>query len=176
MTIRLARRWRTTLTRAPDSAGCRQWLRYRGSLTARIRAHGTFSLRLLQQRLALPTPDEAAALAIDARTRVHVREVALYCDGRIIAFAHTVLPLRPRGALTRWLARLGARSLGSLLFSHPRFARGEMSFCRIDRRHPLFAPATAVVGTAQRTLWARRSDFVFAGQRVLVTEVFAPLA
>lgn len=175
MSFRLSRRWRATLMRSSGNPACQPFLSHRGSLTRRLQQHGDFSLRLLRQRLAPPTLDEAALLGIVPSTLVQVREVALCCDGRVLVFAHTVLPCRPRGPLQRWLARLGARSLGLLLFSHPGFARGEMTFRCIDRRHPLFAPAAAVLGMDQQRFWARRSIFGFAGQRVLVTEVFAPL-
>jgi chorismate--pyruvate lyase len=173
MSVRTSRRWRASLTRAPDNVDSRSWLCDRGSLTARLQAKGTFSLRVLRQTLALPSADEFAVGGLAAHVRVCVREVALYCDGRAAVFAHTVLPVAPRGPLTRWLRRLGARSLGSLLFAHHGFARGPMRYTRIDRRHPLFAAAVAVLGDQQRALWARRSCFVFGRQRVLVTEIFA---
>lgn len=116
-------------------------------------------------------------LGIEPRVLVRVREVALFCNGQLVVFAHTVLPYRPRGVLTVWLARLGTRSLGALLFSHVGCRRGAMQFRRIDRRHALFAHAQAVfsAGTHEstRTLWARRSHFSFGAQSVLVTEVFS---
>jgi len=95
----------------------------------------------------------------------------------MVVFAHTVLPCRPRGPLTRWLARLGERSLGALLFAHVGFSRGPMKFRRLDRRHALFVPAVQALhfpDGAPQTLWARRSQFGFGGQSVLVTEVFSP--
>lgn len=174
MSFRLSRRWRDSFSRAPDNVGCRPWLCDHGSLTRRLQAHGKFSLHLLRQTLVAPTADEAHVLGVVAHRRVRVREVALHCDGRAVVFAHTVLPAEPRGPLSRWLQRLGTRSLGSLLFAHHGFARGPLRYARIDARHPLFAPAVAVLGDAQRILWGRRSCFVFGRQRVLVTEIFAP--
>lgn len=165
--------WRDTLPHTPDNQPYLPWLRDSGSLTARIQAQGRFAVRLLRQEQALPTRDEAAALGINAGTLAWVREVALLCDGKVVAFAHTVLPCRPRGPLTRWLARLGNRSLGSLLFSHHGFARGKFNFRRLDARHPLFPPASEVIGDAPQTLWARRSLFRFGQQSVLVTEVYS---
>ncbi|MBI4742010.1 MAG: chorismate lyase [Betaproteobacteria bacterium] len=166
--------WRSALARSAENAAYLPWLRDRGSLTVRIQARGHFAVRVLRQGLARPTRDEAALLGIRASALVRVREVALLCNGAEAAFAHTVLPCRPRGPLTRWLARLGNRSLGSLLFSHARFARGEMGFKRLDVRHPLFTPASQVIGGSQKVLWARRSLFRFAAQSALVTEVFSP--
>ncbi len=166
--------WRSALPRLPESAPYFPWLRDRGSLTARIQARGRFSLRLLRQGLARPTPDEAALLGIAPGALAWTREVALVLDGVPVVYAHTVLARQPRGPLVRWLGRIGGRSLGSLLFAHPGFARGEMRARRLDARHPLFARATATLGGAPRSLWARRSLFGFRTQAVLVTEVFSP--
>lgn len=166
--------WRTAWSCQPGNAALSAWLRDRGSLTARLQQRGEFSIRLLRQNLARPFADEAEFFALPAHSLVWVREVALYCDGEAVVFAHTVLPCRPRGALTRWMARLGSRSLGALLFSHAGFRRGAMEFRRLDTRHPLFSRARAALGEPQSRLWARRSAFTFGAQSVLVSEVFSP--
>lgn len=169
--------WHSRLLRTPDNVSFVPWLRDRGSLTARIQARGRFAVRVLRQGLALPTADEARLLEIEPRVLAWIREVALLCDKRVVVFAHTVLPYRPCGPLQVWLARLGDRSLGALLFSHPGFRRGKISFKRLDGHHPLFVPALAALqldGPAAANLWARRSHFRFGAQSVLVTEVFSP--
>ena len=166
--------WRTALHRSDENTPYLSWLRDRGSLTVRLQGRGHFALRLLAQGLAKPTRDEAALLGIRPDALAWVREVVLLCDESEVAFAHTVLPYRPRGPVTCWLARLGSRSLGSLLFSHAEFVRGEMAFKQLDARHPLFAPAQQVIGGAEKKLWARRSLFRMGAQSVLVTEVFSP--
>ncbi|MCM8613552.1 chorismate lyase [Accumulibacter sp.] len=163
--------------RSGDSAPFLPWLRDRGSLTARIQSRGRFAVRVLRQQRCKPTADEAQALGLPPAVLAWVREVALSCDGRIVVFAHTVLPCRPRGPLTRWLARLGERSLGALLFAHVGFSRGPMKFRRLDRRHVLFVPAVQALEfpvASPQALWARRSQFGFGTQSVLVTEVFSP--
>ena len=170
-------RWRSRLLRTPDNAAFIPWLRDRGSLTARIQARGRFAVRVLRQGLALPTADEARLLVIEPGELAWIREVALLCDERLVVFAHTILPYRPCGPLQVWLARLGNRSLGALLFSHPGFRRGRISFKRLDGHHPLFAPALSALQLDQpgaEKLWARRSHFRFGAQSVLVTEVFSP--
>ncbi len=167
--------WRAKRLRCDDRlAG---WLSDRGSLTARLQAHGDFAVRLLRQGLARPTRDEAVLLGVKHDRLLWVREVALHVDGRALVFAHTVLPCRPRGPLDPAFKRLGARSLGALLFAHPGFRRGPLHCRRLDGRHPLFAPAIAALKlgpTPPATLWARRSRFVFGAQSVLVSEIFAP--
>lgn len=170
-------RWRGRLLRTEDNAPVLPWLRDRGSLTARIQANGRFALRLLRQGLDQPTADEAHLLGVAPGTLAWVREVALLCDDQLLVFAHTVLPRRPRGPLQLWLARLGTRSLGALLFAHPGFRRGQIHFRRIDRQHALFDPARRALQDGEWEvggLWARRSHFRFGAQSVLVTEVFSP--
>ena len=177
--MNIARRqvWRPSLPRTADSTPLLGWLHDRGSLTARIQSRGRFAVRVLRQGLGIPTADEARLLGLDPGVHAWVREVALSCNEQIVVFAHTVLPRRPRGPLTVWLARLGNRSLGALLFSHPGFTRSQLAFKRLDHRHALFEPALTALqldgGEAPATLWARRSHFGFGGQSVLVSEVFS---
>lgn len=167
-------RWRDRLPALGANAALRDWLREPNSLTARLQRHGAFRLKLLRQRLHCANADESAVLGLKARARCQVREVLLHCDGVPVVFAHTVLPLHPRGVLGRWLAGLGGRSLGSLLFSHPGFVRGRLAYARIDRRHPLHGRAAVALGVSPPHFFARRCPHDFGGQRVLVTEVFAP--
>lgn len=177
MSLKTRLAWRTRQQRRVERNPFITWLRDRGSLTERLQARGNFAVRLLRQGLAIPTPDEAIALGIRRDQLAWVREVALLCNDKPVVFAHTVLPRRPRGALTRWLARLGNHSLGALLFSHPGFARGTLKCKRLDHRHALFQPAIDAMqlgASPPRALWARRSHFVFHAQSVLVTEVFSP--
>lgn len=153
----------------------RDWLRERGSLTARLMRHGTFRVAVLRQCLHHANADERALFSLRPAARCHVREVVLYCDGVPVIYAHTVLPAEPRGILSRWFARLGSRSLGSLLFTHAGFVRGPLAYARIDRRHPLFAPAAALLASPPpATFAARRCLHRYGTQAVLVSEVFLP--
>lgn len=172
--------WRERFFRTAENLPYVSWLTEPGSLTARCqRACGSFRVRLLGQRLDVPTRDEAPLFSGWTpgwhRGRLWVREVVLECDGCPVIFAHTTLPVTPRGRLSRWLARLGSRSLGSLLFAYPGFARGSIEIKRLDARHPLYRRAVAAGGVAGvQALWARRSMHHLNGQQVLVTEVFLP--
>lgn len=149
----------------------------RGSLTTRIELHGRFGLRVLRQGLARPESGEGRVLGLAAGTLAWRREVLLTCDRQVVVFAHTVMMRAPRGPLTVWLARLGHRSLGALLFSHAGFMRGPIEYCRLDARDCLYRTAhdaLQLADTRVRSLWARRSHFSFGRQSVLVTEVFSP--
>lgn len=157
--------WRPAFTGLPPSPQLRSWLAESGSLTRRCQAlcQG-FRVRLLtQQRMPGRSP-----------LGLHwARDVLLECDAQAVIFAHTTLPCQPRGRLALWLARLGERSLGSLLFSCPGFQRGRIEYCRLDRRHALYR-AAARVQVLPVQVWARRSEHRLAGQKVMVTEVFLP--
>ena len=167
--------WRRRFPRCLDVLPYISWLRDPGSLTARLQRKGAFSIHLRAQGLGFPTRDEALELGISEHCYVWVREVSLLIDGQPVVFAHTILPTFPRGPLTRWLARLGSRSLGSMLFSHPEFSRGRLTARRLDSRHPLHArSADALQLPMESRLWARRSRFDFGRQSILVTEVFSP--
>ncbi len=169
--------WRTQVRRTAESLSFTDWLHDRGSLTSRLQTKGAFSVRLLRQCLAMPTLDEAIALGIKRNKLVWLREVALFCNEEPVVFAHTILPNRPRGPVTGWLARLGNQSLGAMLFAHPGFSRGAITCKQLDLRHALFRPAVDAMQLKERlpaTLWARRSQFSFGHQSVLVTEIFSP--
>jgi len=161
--------WQSRLSGLGGEHRLRSWLTERDSLTARCqRASGEFRVRLLTYGKGRPLADETPA-----GRPAWVREVLLECDGVPVIFAHTSLSTASNGRLTRWLARLGSRSLGSLLFAHPGFKRGAIEFRRLDRRDPLFRRA-AIWGATTPCLWARRSAHRLGGQEVLVTEVFLP--
>jgi len=166
--VKLRSYWRSRLIGGPDDPVLRSWLTETGSLTKRCQAAcGHFRVRLLRFERARALADEIGD------TQAWVREVVLECDGSPVIFAHTTLLAASRGRLGRWMARLGSRSLGSLLFSFPGFQRGRIEFLRLDQRHPLYRLA-ATQGPVAAKLWARRSRHRLDGQEVLVTEVFLP--
>lgn len=152
----------------PDAA-LRSWLAEPGSLTARCqRAAGVFRVRLLYYGRGWPLAE-----TLPVRAHGSVREVMLECDGRPVIFAHTTLSGERGGRLSRWMGRLGNRSLGSLLFAYPGFQRSAIEFLRLDRRHPLYRRAARVVALPPM-VWARRSRHTLDGQEILVTELFLP--
>jgi chorismate--pyruvate lyase len=105
---------------------------------------------------------------------VLVREVFLRCRDVPVVFAHTVLdPLDLRGPWRR-IVGLGERPLGAALFADPQIARYPLHQRKIGRHHELHRRLRAVVPTAERLLWARRSLFRLYGSPILVTEVFLP--
>lgn len=163
--------WREGLPRLADQPELVSWLKEPDSLTARLQKHcRAFRVRPVAQGLQRPLAGESGPLRPGLR---QVREVVLECDGQAVIFAHTLLSTARRGRLTRWLAGLGSRSLGSLLFSHPGFVRGPLAYCRLDQRHPLYQRAASFVALPP-VLWARRSCHRLGAQQLMVTEVFLP--
>lgn len=166
--------WSSHLPLAHAARPYHGWLCERASLTQRWqKASGAFRVLPVRQDLLAPFADEYAPLDMAPRRRAWVRDVVLYCGGTPVAFAHAVVPVVPRGSLPHWLRRLGCRSLGTLLFAHPRFVRQTMEYAVIDARHPLHSRIFTQCDPRQR-YWARRSLFSFGAQRVLLTEVFLP--
>ncbi len=166
----LVGKWRPRFSGVRQDPVLRSWLTEPDSLTARCQQScGEFRVRLLKNGRGKPLADE-----LPYRRQAWVREVSLECDGVPVIFAHTTLSTATNGRLTRWLSRLGSRSLGSLLFSYPGFRRDVIEYCRLDKRHPLFQRA-AMLGETDGYLWARRSIHRLGRQQVLVTEVFLPV-
>ena len=161
--------WRQALPVVGVPRLLRPWLREPGSLTARCLRHcRDFRVRLLRQESADPLVEMEAA----GRRCLPLREVLLECDGRPVVFAHSVLSAPRGGALGRWFAGLGCRSLGSLLFTHPGFQRGPIEYLRLQPAHPLHRQLCHTLDEEQPALWARRSRHTLGGHSVLVTEVF----
>ena len=166
-------KWRARLAGAACDPVLRSWLCEPDSLTARCqRASSSFRVRLLHYGKGRALADESAG-GNNGHQLAWVREVVLECDGRPVIFAHTTLSTVANGRMNRWMAGLGSRSLGSLLFSHPGFRRGAIEYLRLGERHPLYRRAAAFC-EAGSVLWARRSLHRLGGQQVLVTEVFLP--
>jgi len=170
--------WRPRPLPEPRDRSLASWLTEPGSLTTRCgRNCQVFRVRLLAQGSGRLAADEAAFFALRSGLKAWRREVVLECDGVPVIYARTVLPHQPRGRLGCWLAGLGSRSLGSLLFIHPGFERASLHFLRLGPGHALFRRAAGFVpgeGCSPTTLWSRRCGHRFGGQTLLVTEVFLP--
>ncbi|WP_240454062.1 chorismate lyase [Halomonas sp. NO4] len=139
-----------------------RWVASRDSLTARLIAAGEgrrFRVRLLDQRLGRPRPDEARALGLPPGRRAWLREVALCLEERPWVVARSVAPLAQlRGSR---LAQLGERSLGSWLFRQPDLERSPIEVTAMPAPfHPSPGP------------WGRRSVFRHGRFAVLVQEFF----
>ncbi|AJP48877.1 hypothetical protein PG1C_11440 [Rugosibacter aromaticivorans] len=174
MVLRISSPWSRHLPLAHTARPYYSWLRERGSLSVRWqKASGAFRVEPVRQARLPPLADEYALLGLPLRRHAWVRDVVLYCGDTPVAFAHAVAPVVPRGAVQHWLRKLGRRSLGTLLFSHPGFVRLGVEYAGIDVRHPLHDGIFTHNRLHQR-YWARRTLFALGAQRVALTEVFLP--
>ena len=153
----------------------RLWLCDRGSLTRRLKARcEQFTVAPLATGLARANIDELSLLDLARQHRAYVRDVILLCDGKVVVYAHSVLPRASLRGPWNGITRLGNRPLGEALFNNPRIQRKTLAYRKLNPRHPLFRRISSNQSKGVRHLWARRSIFCLAGQPLLVTEVFLP--
>jgi chorismate--pyruvate lyase len=152
-----------------------QWLRDRGSLTARLKSasHGDFRVNLLRQGWARPLDSERRLLGMRRGGIAILREVELLCGGVPWVFARTLIPARSLRGPARRLAMLGERPLGEVLFADPSMRRGVTQMACLRPRHALFVSATVHLRQVE-AIWGRRTLFHLAGKPLLVNELFLP--
>jgi len=170
--------WLTRPPRATVPAALRPWLVDPHSLTARIRARcSAFGVEVLEQRLACPQVDEAAALGLPVGERAWLREVLLHANGVPVVYARSVLARGRQGGASHLFHGIGNRPLGAALFSDPRISRQPLHCARLDRRDARYHRlAGKVAGRIDlpASVWARRSVFRLSGRSLLVSEIFLP--
>ena len=175
---RPAPRWTARLDQcrpaAPPAAAA--WLAEPGLLTERLRAccGGRPGLSVIAEAEALLAAHDAAVLQASG-SAAFVREIELTCDGRPWVFAQTLIP-QATLARQRWLASLGGAALGERLAALPGLERGPLEFARLVAGDRLYHRALRERTDQPASLWARRSWFAIAGDRLLVQEVFLPEA
>jgi chorismate lyase len=170
-------RWTARLEELPAAqTGIAAWLREPGLLTERLRAccDGLPGLVVVSEGEA-PLPGGDAALLGVSTPSAFVREIELTCDGKPWVFAQTLVP-ETTLARHRWLSSLGRAALGERLAAMAGLERGPLEFARLAASSALYRRATRERRDAPAALWARRSWFAIAGDRLLVQEVFLPEA
>lgn len=160
----------------------RQWLSAPGSLTARLRLHGTVRVEVLDQGRRRLWPQERRALGCSVG---HVREVVLRIDERPAVWARSSVSVRAVKGPWQAIQGLGTRPLAELLFSHRAVRRGPLQALRFQAHGRAGAHMTRQwaglhQGAAPAPLpspapaWARHSLFHHHGQPLQVLEAFAP--
>ena len=173
---RQAPRWTTRLEdhgpAVPPAAAA--WLTEPGLLTERLRAccSGHTGLTVIAETEAQLAAPDAAVLRAPG-SAVFVREIELTCDGRAWVFAQTLVP-QATLSRHRWLSSLGRAALGERLAAVPGLERGPLEFARLVAGDRLYHRALRERADPPASLWARRSWFAIAGDRLLVQEVFLP--
>ena len=153
----------------------KDWLTRGGSLTAHLRTLGAVAVRVTREAVALPWADEYAALDVECRAPVWVREVVLSVDGTPFVAAHSVAPLAASVGVWQAMRRLRTRPLAELLYSDSSVSRSALVSRRLTARHPLYRLAAREIGEAHpQALVARRSVFERHGAPLMVTECMLP--
>jgi chorismate--pyruvate lyase len=154
----------------------RGWLNDPFSLTSRIVEHcqGSFSVKVIAQSWRRPMFNEALRLGTRPEYYALVREVYLLCNDEAWVYARTVIPHTTLQGPQRYLAHLGTRPLGSVLFADPGMRRDPVEIACIKPHHRIFRTATSQLDIIPDSIWGRRSVFYTGGKPLLVNEVFLP--
>lgn len=138
------------------------WMLHQGSLTAALKqiADGTFEVKVLQQKIALPLWHEQQKLARELHLAALIRQVELHIYGEAVVYARSIIPLNLAASGRRGLGGLGSTPLGHLLFNDGRVRISKREFLRISSAH--------------QTLYARRTPYDYLDSQILVSEVFLP--
>ena len=152
------------------------WLLDPASLTERIIrcCPRAFRVELLSQRRARPLRNEARALGMRSGSHAVVRQVRLVCGDTPWVYARTIIPPRTLARKFHRFTRLGARSLGALLFADPSMQRGEVQVAQLTAADRLYHLATRDLRDKPGEIWGRRSLFRLGGKPLLVCEFFLP--
>lgn len=176
--VRQVPRWAARLDECRPEAppAVAAWLSEPGLLTERLRAccGGQPGLSVISEAEA-PLAEHDAAVLQASGSAAFVREIELTCDGRPWVFAQTLIP-QATLARQRWLSSLGRAALGERLAAVPGIERGPLEFTRLVAGDRLYHRALRERSDPPPWLWARRSWFAIAGDRLLVQEVFLPEA
>lgn len=154
------------------------WLMDAASMTAKLRCRcRLFEVVCLQSAMVTGTPEECHALGLPRHSRVLERRVLLYCDGRPVIYGHTVTAAGAVQSHWPYLRQLGNVALGSKLFTDPQVVRGGMTYMRLRPGDRLMQQACTYGAGSMgfpEQLFARRSLFIRAAGKMLVTDVFLP--
>lgn len=158
----------------PDQMAC--WLFDPASLTSRLVAacNGNFRVHVLDQAWYNPLHNESRRLGMRYKRMALIREVLLYCDDTPWVFARTVIPKSTLSGKRKFLANLGSRPLGAVLFSDPNMHRDDFEITKLTTGHYLYEKAVQGLADAPASIWGRRSVFYLQNKPLLVNEIFLP--
>ncbi len=154
----------------------RPWLAEKGSLTRRLRRFNQvdFSVQLLGNSWIKPLADESLKLNLAMSALAYQREVLLMDGDRANVYARTIIPQQTYQSMPHLFNRLGGRSLGDMLFSHPSVERGPIEIARLRPGQWLYEVALFEQYDRPEYLWGRRSVMYLKGMPLLINEFFLP--
>jgi len=96
------------------------------------------------------------------------------CGDTPWVYARTIIPPRTLARMSHRFTRLGARSLGAMLFADPSTKRGEVEITSLTPSDRLYHLVTRELRAKPEMIWGRRSLFHLGGKPLLVCEFFLP--
>jgi chorismate--pyruvate lyase len=171
----------------PPDPDLRRWLLAEGSLTSRLRRHGTVEVRVQQQGRRSLWAQEEADLHVSGG---YVREVVLLLNGRPAVWARSATTQRAIQGPWSALRGLGSRPLAELLFAGRHVEREllqahHLARCGLQANHiqgqwlalqqlsaDAALPQSGLCAALPR--WARSSVFWRHGHPLRVMEAFSP--
>lgn len=121
-----------------------------------------------------PLRNEAMTLGMRPGSRAVVRQVQLLCGETPWVYARTIIPPRTLARKFHRFTRLGARSLGAMLFADPSMKRDEVEVTCLTPADRLYHLAARDLREKPEVIWGRRSLFWLGGKPLLVCEFFLP--
>jgi chorismate--pyruvate lyase len=134
----------------------------KGSLTTALMAlsQNNFSVKVLQQSIALPFFHEQRKLGRALSRGALIREVELQLYGESVVFARSIIPLSLVAKGRNGLASIGRKPLGHVLFKDGKIRVSKRDFAQLEYQSD--------------TLFARRTPYDYQGSQILVSEFFLP--
>lgn len=137
------------------------WLLDTGSLTQRLKRHGSFHVEPQEEWRGMAPLSDYGLLELPPEEAL-VRDVILALDDEPVVLARSVIPQSALMGENAMLSQMANRSLGLELFQTPKAIREQLWLTQLPSANPLGA------------LWGRQSRFNKRGGRLLVAEYFLP--
>ena len=118
--------------------------------------------------------NEAHRLKLSRFDTALIRQVYLHCGDHRWVFARTVIPRKTLTGRQKYLANLGNKPLGAVLFADPLMHRDEVEVTSLRPGQSLFDAAVKGIGSTPDHIWGRRSVFYLKKKSLLVNEIFLP--
>ncbi len=146
-----------------------------GSLTRRVRLAccGQFEVELISHETVQADDQECNLLGLPIAAQALSRQVFLCCDQKPLIFARTIIALLGKNRpLTERIEKLGAHSLGSVLFKDPLAIKRQMHLACISSDHAFFTSVDLPESCLRNELWLRRSLYDYEACDLIVYEAF----
>lgn len=137
------------------------WLLHQGSLTSALIdfSQGEFQVRVLSEHWAKPLAREARKLDLQTHLAVRVREVELLCNGSVVVFARSIIPLALFRSEPHTFIGMGSQPLGHLLFKNGRARYRQRTISQLTRAD-------------EAPIYGRATPYQYHGHEILVSEFF----